>query len=103
MPGRIDKHETVGHIAVLADEVDERGQVRRKQQYKPTQLNFRWDERVRSKRYHRGKAEGSDWARTRLLQIDPHVIALHRDLDGLRDIRPFHHGSPRLDIHRIGP
>jgi hypothetical protein len=36
MPGRIGKHQTVGHIAVLANEVEERGQVRRKQQSRPT-------------------------------------------------------------------
>ena len=41
MPGRIGKHEAVDHIAVLANEVEKRGQVGRKQQYKPTQLNFR--------------------------------------------------------------
>src|ERR1700726_4579299 len=35
------------------------------------------------------------------LQIHHHVIALHRDLEGLRDIRPLHHGRSRLDIHRI--
>jgi hypothetical protein len=36
MRGRIGKHETVGHIAVLAYEVEERGQIRWKQQCKPT-------------------------------------------------------------------
>lgn len=36
MRGRIGKHEAVGRIAVLPYEVEERGQIRRKQQYKPT-------------------------------------------------------------------
>jgi hypothetical protein len=36
MRGRIGKHEAVGRIAVLAYEVEERGQIRRKQQCKPT-------------------------------------------------------------------
>jgi hypothetical protein len=35
MRGRIGKHEAVGRIAMLADEVEERGQVRRKQQCRP--------------------------------------------------------------------
>jgi len=37
MRGRIAKHEAVGRIAVLAYEVEERGQIRRKQQCRPTQ------------------------------------------------------------------
>jgi hypothetical protein len=38
MRGRIGKHEAVGRIAVLAYEVEERRQIRWKQQCKPTQL-----------------------------------------------------------------
>ena len=48
MRGRIGKHEAVGRIAVLADEVEERGQIRRKQQCKPTRSwNVPPDEWVR--------------------------------------------------------
>ena len=36
MRGRIGKHEAVGRIAVLAYEIEERGQIRWKQQCKPT-------------------------------------------------------------------
>src|ERR1700761_1954372 len=35
------------------------------------------------------------------LQIYHHVVAFHRDLDGLRHIWPLHHGSARFDIDRI--
>jgi len=38
MRSRIGKHEAVGRIAVLADEVQERCQIRRKQQCRSTQL-----------------------------------------------------------------
>jgi len=51
MRGRIGKHEAVGRIAVLADEVEERGQVRRKQQCQPTRSwNVHPDEWVRDRR-----------------------------------------------------
>ncbi len=36
------------------------------------------------------------------LQIDHHVVALHRHLDGLGDVRAFHHIGAGLDIDRIG-
>ena len=36
MRGRIGKHEAVGRIAVLAYEIEKRGQIRRKQQCEPT-------------------------------------------------------------------
>src|SRR5258705_3676784 len=53
MRGRIGKHEAVGRIAVLAYEVEERGQIRREQQCKPTQIRS-WsappDEWVRPER-----------------------------------------------------
>src|SRR6186713_2136578 len=37
------------------------------------------------------------------LQIHHHVIALDRNLDGLRNVRTFHDGRARLDGRRIGP
>src|SRR5258708_20689319 len=42
------------------------------------------------------------YAPERRLQIHHHVIALDRALDGLRHIRPLHHGRARLDIDGIG-
>ena len=48
VPGRIGTHQSVGHIAVLANEVEERGQIRWKHQYTP--ITFRRDERVRAGR-----------------------------------------------------
>jgi len=51
MRRRIGEHEAVGRIAMLADEVEERGQVRRKQQCQPTRSwNVPPDEWVRPER-----------------------------------------------------
>ena len=36
------------------------------------------------------------------LQIDHHVVALDKHGDGLRDIRPLHHGCTWLDIDGVG-
>ena len=36
VPGRIGEHDAVGCIAMLANEIEERGEVSRKQQWAPT-------------------------------------------------------------------
>src|SRR6266403_1865655 len=35
-------------------------------------------------------------------QVHHHVVAFHRDRDGLRDVRPLHHARAGLDIDWIG-